>query len=63
MRWRGQPLDASGVAAMYAPLLSGIVATEPAAELPTLETDTLMDTPDRRRRLAEQALSFALELA
>ncbi|MEO6859664.1 MAG: 2-phospho-L-lactate transferase CofD family protein [Solirubrobacteraceae bacterium] len=63
MRWRGQPLDAAGVAAMYAPLLDGIVATEPAPELPTLETDTLMDTPDRRRRLAERALSFALDLA
>jgi hypothetical protein len=48
---------------MYAPLLDGIVATEPAGEIRTLVTDTLMDTPDQRRRVAEEALSFALDLA
>ncbi len=63
MRWRGLPADAGGVASIYAPWLDGIVADERTAELPTLETDTLMDSPPTRRRLAEQALGFALALA
>lgn len=63
LRWRGQSLDAAGVAALYAPLLDGIVADEGSAPLPTLETDTLMDTPERRRQLAGQTLEFALTLA
>lgn len=63
MRFRGLPADARGVASVYGPLLDGIVADEQTAELPTLETDTLMDSPEKRRRLAEETLSFALTLA
>jgi LPPG:FO 2-phospho-L-lactate transferase len=62
MRWRGQSLNAAGIAAGYAPLLDGIVADESSSALPSLEIDTLMDTADRRRRLAENTLSFALGL-
>jgi LPPG:FO 2-phospho-L-lactate transferase len=62
MRWRGQSLDGAGIANVYTPLLDGIVADEPSAPLPMLETSTLMNDPESRRRLAEQTLSFALTL-
>jgi LPPG:FO 2-phospho-L-lactate transferase len=62
MRWRGEQLDAAGIANIYGPLLDGIVADERGPSLPTLETNTLMDTPERRRRLAERTLEFALAL-
>jgi LPPG:FO 2-phospho-L-lactate transferase len=62
MRWRGQSLDGAGIANVYAPLLDGIVADEPSAPLPLLETRTLMNDPESRRRLAEQTLRFALDL-
>jgi LPPG:FO 2-phospho-L-lactate transferase len=54
--------SASGVAAAYEGMLDGIVADEPADGLPTLVTDTLMDTPGRRRALAERTLEFAASL-
>lgn len=63
MRWSGRPLSSAGVAASYAELLDGLVADEPAASLPVLETDVRMDTEDDRRRVAEQTLRFALSLA
>jgi LPPG:FO 2-phospho-L-lactate transferase len=55
--------SASGIAAAYEGLLDGIVADEPAGGLPTLVTDTLMDTADARRRLAAETLDFARSLA
>jgi LPPG:FO 2-phospho-L-lactate transferase len=63
MRWRGQSLDAAGIAALYAPLLDAIVADEPSAPLSTLETNTLMDNAESRRTLAQQTLRFALAQA
>jgi LPPG:FO 2-phospho-L-lactate transferase len=63
MRWAGQPLNSDGVAESYAGLLSGLVADERTERLPVLETEMLMDTPQRRRELAEQTLQFALALA
>jgi LPPG:FO 2-phospho-L-lactate transferase len=63
MRWRGQSLDAAGLAAVYAPLLDGIVADEASSPVPSLEIDTLMDTADRRGQVAEQTLNFALGLS
>jgi LPPG:FO 2-phospho-L-lactate transferase len=62
MRWRGQSLDAAGIANVYAPLLDGVVADEPSALLPALETSTLMNDAESRRTLAEQTLRFALAL-
>jgi LPPG:FO 2-phospho-L-lactate transferase len=62
MGWRGQPLDAAGIANVYAPLLDGIVADESSAPLPMLETSTLMSDAESRRTLAEQTLRFALAL-
>jgi LPPG:FO 2-phospho-L-lactate transferase len=61
----GIPLGAEGIARAYAGLIDGIVADEPAPEagVPVLETHTLMDTPDSRRRVARETLDFAASLA
>jgi LPPG:FO 2-phospho-L-lactate transferase len=63
MRWAGQPVSSAGIAAVYAGLIDGLVADDREAALPVLETDVLMDTPQARRRLAEQTFQFALALA
>jgi LPPG:FO 2-phospho-L-lactate transferase len=55
--------SASGIARAYAGVLDGMVADEPAEGLPTLVTDTRMDTPDARWRLAAETLDFARSLA
>ena len=55
----GHELSAGGVAEAYAGLLDGIVADEPVAGLPHLEHDTLLDTPEARRGVAERTLQFA----
>jgi LPPG:FO 2-phospho-L-lactate transferase len=63
MRWSGWPLSSDGIAAGYAGLLDGLVADEPAASLPVLETSVLMDSAASRRTVAERTLEFALALA
>ncbi len=64
MAWAGQPTGAEGIAALYDGLLDGIVADErPAVSVPLLEIDTLMDTPEARRRVAQETLRFAEGLA
>jgi LPPG:FO 2-phospho-L-lactate transferase len=63
MRWSDWSLDSDGVAAAYAGLIDGLVADERTDALPVLETDVLMDTPEARRRLADEALQFALALS
>jgi LPPG:FO 2-phospho-L-lactate transferase len=55
--------NADGVADFYGELLDGIVADESVARLPTLQTDTRMDSAAARARVAEQTLSFARALA
>jgi LPPG:FO 2-phospho-L-lactate transferase len=45
----------------YAGLIDGVVADDPG-ELPSLTTEVLMDTPEARRRVAEEALGFARSL-
>jgi LPPG:FO 2-phospho-L-lactate transferase len=62
MAWIGQPLNSSGIGAVYEGMLDGLVADERAGELPTLETDVLMDTPAARARVAAETLRFALAL-
>jgi LPPG:FO 2-phospho-L-lactate transferase len=62
MRWAGHELSSTGIARFYSGLLDGLVADEPTDQLPVLETDMLMADADGRRRLAEQALAFALRL-
>jgi LPPG:FO 2-phospho-L-lactate transferase len=63
MRAVGQPLGSDGVAAFYAGLIDGLVADERSELAPVLETDMLLDTPEARRRLAQETLSFAQALA
>jgi LPPG:FO 2-phospho-L-lactate transferase len=55
--------SARGIARAYGGLLDGIVADETADCLPTLVTDTVMDTADARRRVAAETLDFARSLA
>lgn len=62
MRWRGLPVSAQGVAAIYAGLIDGIVCDDPIDELPALRTDLVMDGTDGRRRLAQETLRFAAGL-
>lgn len=62
MQWAGAPLSSAGIAGRYGQLLDGLVADEPTDLLPMLETDVLMDTPQARRRVAEETLRFALSL-
>jgi LPPG:FO 2-phospho-L-lactate transferase len=62
MAWAGQPLTSDGIATAYTGLIDGLVADERTDAVPVLETDVLMDSESARRRLAEQALHFALAL-
>ena len=62
LRWAGQPLSSDGIVAGYGGLIDGLVADEPAAGLPVLETDVLMDGAEGRRALAAQTLEFTLGL-
>ena len=59
-RYAGLPLDAR--AAAYDGLVEGIVADQPAGETQTHVTDTLMNTPEARRRIAQETLEFAASL-
>jgi LPPG:FO 2-phospho-L-lactate transferase len=54
--------SAVGIARAYADVIDGIVADEPAGEPRELVTDTLMDTPGGRARLAHEVLDFAASL-
>jgi LPPG:FO 2-phospho-L-lactate transferase len=62
-RWAGLPFGTACVFDAYSDLIGGAVADEPAGNLPVHVTETLMDTPDARRRLAEETLEFAASLA
>jgi len=62
LQWAGHALDSSGIAAAYTGLIDGLVADEPTTAVPTLETDVRLDTPERRRWVAQRTLDFALEL-
>ncbi len=61
-RWAGIDPSAAGVAEAYSGLLDGIVADEQVDGLPCLVTDTLLDTPEARTRVARQTLDFAASL-
>ena len=60
--WASIAMSAGGAAHTYEGLLDGMVADEAAASLPTLVTNTLMDTPDARRTVAATVLDFARTL-
>jgi LPPG:FO 2-phospho-L-lactate transferase len=63
MEHAGLERSASGIAAAYREVISGVVADEPADDVPTLVTDTLMDGADGRRRVAEAALRHCESLS
>jgi LPPG:FO 2-phospho-L-lactate transferase len=55
--------SAAGVAAAYSEVIDGIVADEPVDGLPGLVTDTLLNTPEDRARVARKLLDFAVSLS
>ena len=60
MEWAGYELNATGIAGFYDGLLDGLVADEETDGLPVMRTEMLMADGDGRRRLAQEALEFAL---
>jgi LPPG:FO 2-phospho-L-lactate transferase len=54
---------ADAVTAAYGTVLDGVVADEHVSGVAQLRTDTLMDTPERRRAVAERTLEFAKALS
>jgi LPPG:FO 2-phospho-L-lactate transferase len=54
---------ASGVVQAYGEVADGVVADEPVPGVPALQTETLLDTPESRRTVAEETLHFARTLA
>jgi hypothetical protein len=65
MAHAGLPLGVAGVLAAYDGLVDGVVCDErpPPGAPPALVTDTLMDSPAARRRVAAETLDFARGLA
>jgi LPPG:FO 2-phospho-L-lactate transferase len=62
MRWAGVEPTSAGVAQLYGRLLDGLVADVRVDGTTTLQTDTLMEGPEGRRRLAAETLEFARAL-
>jgi LPPG:FO 2-phospho-L-lactate transferase len=62
LRWAGQPMSSTGIASLYECLLDGLVADQDTHELPVRVTDVLMPDAAGRARLAQETLSFALEV-
>jgi LPPG:FO 2-phospho-L-lactate transferase len=60
--YAGIETSAAGIARAYDGIVDGVVADEPLDGIPALQTDTLMDTPESRRRMAEETLSLARTL-
>jgi LPPG:FO 2-phospho-L-lactate transferase len=58
----GIELSAAGIARAYADVIDGMVGDEPAGGPPELVTDTLMDAPEDRARVAREVLGFAASL-
>jgi LPPG:FO 2-phospho-L-lactate transferase len=59
----GIEASAAGVAAAYGEVIDGIVADEAVEGLPALVTDTLLDTPKDRVRVAREVLDFTVSLS
>jgi LPPG:FO 2-phospho-L-lactate transferase len=55
----GIQASAAGIVRAYGDLIDGIVADEEVQDLPSLAIDTLMDTPEDRRRVATAVLELA----
>jgi LPPG:FO 2-phospho-L-lactate transferase len=63
LEWAGHAADSEGIAGIYASLIDGLVADSPATSVTTLRNDVLLDTPERRRSVAQATLAFATSLA
>jgi len=61
--YAGIELSAEGIARAYRDVLDGIVADEEVGGMAGLITDTLMESADASRRLAQETLEFAASLA
>ena len=61
--WAGIEPSAAGIARAYAGVIDAVVADETIESLPCLATDTFLDTPERRRRLAADILELGTTLA
>ena len=59
MRASGVTVSAAGLVELYAGVIDGVVADEPVAGLPNLETDLLMNGAAGRQRLATETLGFS----
>jgi LPPG:FO 2-phospho-L-lactate transferase len=59
MAFAGLPASAAGVRDYYGGLLDGLLADEPLAGLPSLQTDTRMADGPSRMHLARAAVAFA----
>jgi len=59
----GLPISAAGIARAYGDVIEGMVADEPSNGTPQLVTDTLMNTPEDRARLARELLDFAASVS
>lgn len=59
----GIEASAAGVAAAYAEVIDGIVADEAAHGVPALVTDTLLDSPEDRARVAREVVDFVVSLS
>ncbi|HEY1522940.1 MAG TPA: 2-phospho-L-lactate transferase [Solirubrobacteraceae bacterium] len=62
LRWAGQPLSSSGIAALYQGVIDGLVADQETDVVPVHLTDVLLADAGSRRRVAEETLSFAMSL-
>jgi LPPG:FO 2-phospho-L-lactate transferase len=58
-RHAGIELSAAGIARAYGDVIDGVVADEPSGAAAELVTETLIETPDERARLAREVLDFA----
>ena len=61
--WAAIETSATGIARAYADVIDAVVADEPAAGVPHLVVDTLMDGTDRTRQLARKILEFGGSLS
>jgi LPPG:FO 2-phospho-L-lactate transferase len=61
-RFVGLPLGTACPIEAYRGVIDGVVADEPGEGVPVHLTDTLMNTGEARRRLAEETLQFAATL-
>jgi LPPG:FO 2-phospho-L-lactate transferase len=63
LAWAGHPVSGAGVAGHYGNLIDGLVCDEAVPGVAHHLTDLRLDDPAARRRVAEETLAFAAQLA